>query len=281
MSITTKQETITPKLAEEILTKHYDRIAKGEFRQRPIFRSVVHKYAADMKSDHWDVTPEPIIFDENDDLSDGQHRLEAVRDSGKTIEFTVTRGWPAEVINNIGGGKSRTVANKMHLNGQLNAFLFASAVNCLVRVCYRGEAPPISYRAAMHILDALDMRKHIDRMMEITSAIKRGGRIIGPMAFYRSVAPKKADEFMERIVSLDLDRDTGPAVFARYMRERVVNDQGDAVRALCTCIKLWDENETASHIRGGGLYGVDYLASKNPRLVKSIRELLGPINKGN
>lgn len=279
MNITTKQEAITPKVAEEILTKHYDRIAKGEFKQRPVFNSIVRKYTADMKAGHWDVTPEAIIFDENGDLADGQHRLEGVRQSGKTIEFTVTRGWPASVINNIGGGKSRTVANKLHLNGQPNAFVFASAVNCLARVCYRGETPPISYRACVHILDALDTRKHLDKMMAITSSVKRSGRHIGPLAFYRSVAPKKADEFMERIVTLDLDKDTGPAVFARYLRERTINDQGDAVRALCTCIKMWDEGTTAGHLRGGGLYGVDYVASLNPKLVKSIKELLGPTSK--
>lgn len=270
---------MTPKQAEEILIRHYDRIAEGKFKQRPVFNSIVRKYTADMKAKHWDVTPEPIIFDENGDLSDGQHRLEAVRLSGETIEFTVTRGWPASVINHIGGGKSRTVANKLHLMGQPNAFIFASAVNCLVRVCYRGETPPISYRACIHILDALDTRKHVDKMMDITSAVRRSGRFIGPLAFYRTVASRKADEFMERIVSLELDKDTGPAVFARYMRERTLNDQGDAVRALCTCIKLWDEGETAAHLRGGGLYGVDYLASKNPKLVKSVKELLGPANK--
>lgn len=279
MSITTTQEKITPKQSEESLTKHYDRIARGEFKQRPVFNSIIRKYAADMKADHWDVTPEPIIYDENGNLVDGQHRLEAVRLSGKTIEFTVTSGWPSNVINNIGGGKSRTVANKLHLNGQPNAFIFASAVNCLVRVCYRGEAPPVSYLACIHILDALDTRKHVDKMMDITSTVRRSGRFIGPLAFYRTVAPKKADEFMERIVSLELDKDTGPAVFARYMRERTLNDQGDAVRALCTCIKMWDEGTTAAHLRGGGLYGVDYVASKNSKLVKSIKELLGPVNK--
>lgn len=278
MKITTEQENITPKQAEEILARHYERIASGEFKQRPVFRSIILKYAADMKADHWDVTPEPIIFDENGNLSDGQHRLEAVRLSGKTVEFTVTRGWPAGVINNIGGGKSRTVANKLYLNGQPNAFIFASSVNCLARVAYRGDVPPISYRSAIHILDALDMRKHIDRMIDITSPIRRSGRFIGPLAFYRSVAPKKADEFMNRIVTLELDKDTGPAVFARYMRERTVNDQGDAVRALCTCIKLWHEGETVAHLRGGGLYGVDYVAGLNKKLAESIRGLLGSTN---
>lgn len=275
MSIKTTQEKIAPAEAEVILSRHYDRIAKGEFNQRPVFKSVVAKYTMDMKASNWHLTPEPIIFDENGDLSDGQHRLEAVRKSGMTVEFTVTRGWPVSVIDNIGGGKSRTVANKLHLHGQPNAFLFASAINCLVRVCYRGEAPPISFQSCMYILDSLDTRRHLDRMMDITSAIKRGGRLVGPLAFYRTISSKKADEFMERIVSLDLERDTGPAIFARYMRERTVNDQGDAVRALCACIRIWDNDETAAHIRGGGYSGIDYLASKNRKLVLSIRELLG------
>jgi hypothetical protein len=275
MKITTDQESISPQRAEEILAKHYERVAQGEFKQRHIYKSIVRKYAADMAAGHWDVTPEPIIFDENGDLANGQHRLEAVRLSGKTITFTVSNGWPPEVIDNIEHGKSRTVANQLHLHGQANATLVASTVNCIVRVCYRGEAPPISYHACLHILDKLDMKRHIDRMLDISSAIKKAGRTVGPLAFYRTISARKADEFMERIVNLDLEKDTGPALYAKYMRERTVNDQGDAVKALCVCIKLWDTDETASHIRGGGLYGVDYLADKNKKLVAQIRELFG------
>ena len=275
MNITTTQEKITPARAEEILSEHYDRIAKGEFTQRPIYKTIVAKYAMDMQAGNWSKTPAPIIFDDKGNLCDGQHRLEAVRTSGKTIEFYISSGWPSSVIDSIDRGKTRTVADQLHLHGQHNSTVYASAINCLVRVCYRGEAPPISYAAAVHILDKLDTRQHLDAMMNIASSIKRSGRFIGPLAFYRTVAQKKADEFLRRIVDLELENGTGPALFARYTRDRTINDQGDAVRAICTCIKLWDENEKADHLRGGGYYGVDYLASKNKKLVESIRSLLG------
>lgn len=85
MAITMTIEKITPEIAAEYLkvnVKNY----------RKLQRSVMKRYAEDMKAGRWQMNGEPIVFDNNGMLKNGQHRLAAVILSGVTVEMTVIRG---------------------------------------------------------------------------------------------------------------------------------------------------------------------------------------------
>lgn len=280
MSITTKQETITPKWAEEVLSKHYDRIEKGEYRQRPVYKSVLRKYMADMRSGSWKLTATPIVFDEDGNLANGQHRLESVKQTGVTIEAMISRGWPPGVIDTEDRGKNRTVADQLHLHGVKAAGVIAASVAGIVRVCYRGNAPAISYASCRYILDDLGMHKHIQPIYEIFA--RKGamsGRTIGPLAFYRTVNVKKADRFAEELQELTMTQGSGSHLYAKYLRDRNPNSQEIAVRAICTCLRYWDEDETAEFIKPN-YTSVDWLADRNKKLSKAIIDMLGLISTG-
>lgn len=77
-------ESITPEIAKKYLIKN-----KGNRSKR---QSVIDFYAQQMKSGEWMLSPQGISFDEDGDLLDGQHRLEAVVASGCTVDFRVTTG---------------------------------------------------------------------------------------------------------------------------------------------------------------------------------------------
>ena len=68
--------TITPQKAEELLKRN----PVGANRKAVV--STVLYYAAQMKRGDWPKTGQPIIFKENDDLADAQHRLWASYLSG-------------------------------------------------------------------------------------------------------------------------------------------------------------------------------------------------------
>ena len=72
---------ITPKIAREMLTKN---VCNRSFRH-----TWVSVLAQDMLNGNWELTPSPIIFDEDGTLIDGQHRLMAVEKSGVTCSFVV------------------------------------------------------------------------------------------------------------------------------------------------------------------------------------------------
>lgn len=275
MSIQTKQESITPKWADDVLKIHYDRVSKGEFKQRPIVKSVVRKYITDMKAGKFGLCPEPITFDTNGNLTDGQHRLEAVKQSGVTIKAMVSTGWPPETIDLINRGRTRSVAEQLHLHGTGNAIVTAASVNAMVRIVYRGNAGAVSYAVAEHILYGLGIRKHIERMLDLFVAMPRAGRLIGPLSWYRTCSARKAEAFAEQLVSLTAEKGTGPNLYAKYMRDRTINDQDTAVRALCSCIRLFDEGGTREQIKPT-MQAVEWLADENKKLSGAICDLIGP-----
>lgn len=96
---------VTPEMAEFYLKK-----SAGNFRfpgKRMFDNNVVDRYAADMVTGNWRLSPQGIVFDENDRLIDGHHRLKAIIKSGITILMAVTTGAPAESVKVIDTGVKR------------------------------------------------------------------------------------------------------------------------------------------------------------------------------
>lgn len=72
---------VTPELAAKWL--------KSNFDNRPLTKSTVDSYARDMATGNWRLVHQPIAFDCRGNLTDGQHRLNAVVKSGATVEMYV------------------------------------------------------------------------------------------------------------------------------------------------------------------------------------------------
>ena len=79
-----KIESISPAKAVEYLRHNTD-------NYRKLTRSVFKRYADDMRNGRWQLNGEAIIFGEDGTLKDGQHRLAAIVESGKTIQMAVIR----------------------------------------------------------------------------------------------------------------------------------------------------------------------------------------------
>lgn len=122
--ITSKVERITPKIAEEYLFQN-----KNNYR--PLKRSVVNRYAEDMKNGRWEMNGETITFDENGVLKNGQHRLAAIVKSGITVEMVVVRGVDKNVtaydLNSV-----RTATQISNARGLDTPKSILSAVNLLL-----------------------------------------------------------------------------------------------------------------------------------------------------
>jgi hypothetical protein len=97
----TKTIQITPELAQEWLKKNTNNI-------RVLDRRKVDLYAGMMSREKWPLTHQGIAFDEFDELADGQHRLEGIVKSGKTITCQVSFGVLRASIPNVDRGIKRT-----------------------------------------------------------------------------------------------------------------------------------------------------------------------------
>lgn len=97
---TTGDMAVTPQLAEEWLNQNT--------RNRKLSSLLVTKYADQMKQGLWHYDAEPIRFDKDGNLIDGQHRLWAIVESGTTQRFLVVRGLDTRAFVTIDTGKVRS-----------------------------------------------------------------------------------------------------------------------------------------------------------------------------
>ena len=101
INITKKR--ISPCEAEVLLNEH------NPYNYRKLNLSTVKIYAKDMKDGNWKDNGETIKIDTNGNLIDGQHRLQAVVDSGVSIEFIFVDGIDPSVADTIDIGRKRTI----------------------------------------------------------------------------------------------------------------------------------------------------------------------------
>lgn len=92
--------TITPALAEAWLARRN----KGNRNLSPT--TVMH-YAEAMTDDRWILTHQGLAFDEDGNLIDGQHRLQACVNSKKSFRATVTVGIAREAFSVMDTGRRR------------------------------------------------------------------------------------------------------------------------------------------------------------------------------
>lgn len=102
-------ETITPEMAENILRKH-------NVFNRKIQSKMVNKYATDMRNGDWKLNGEPIQFDDEGNLLNGQHRLMAITVAKVPVELLVVRGVDTG-IHVYDTGKNRTYGDMLALDG--------------------------------------------------------------------------------------------------------------------------------------------------------------------
>ena len=104
----TKQEYITPEKAQLLLARNAD-------HNRKLRPSKVTRYAEDMKTGQWKATPEPIIFDWNGTLINGQHRLNAIVESGTSHMMFIVRDVDPEIYDKIDRGAQRSPSDALGL----------------------------------------------------------------------------------------------------------------------------------------------------------------------
>lgn len=99
---------------------------------RNISNARVQQYARDMQSGSWAYTGDPIRFNGDGKLIDGQHRLLACIESGRSFETLVLRNLPLSVQEKLDQGKVRNAGDHLSLRG----FEQARAVAAIARQLY-------------------------------------------------------------------------------------------------------------------------------------------------
>ncbi len=102
-------------------------------RNRNISRTDVQRYRLDMASGLWRFAADPIRFDINGNLIDGQHRLTALAALDDIcLPMLVVRGLPPETQKVMDQGRKRTPGQQLYLSGIKDANLMAAIFKVLM-----------------------------------------------------------------------------------------------------------------------------------------------------
>lgn len=126
LKVTSTVETITPEMAVKYLES-----SKGNTRNtndHVMQKAVIAKYARQMKAGKWEVNGEAIIFDENDCLMAGHHRMAACIEAGVSFDTVVTRGILRKTIDTTNLGRKITLSQMLCEKGVKDYAIAASIV---------------------------------------------------------------------------------------------------------------------------------------------------------
>ena len=122
---TVSVEQITPDDAKVLL--------EANLRNRNLRPARVVQLANAMRRREWELNGETLKVAVDGTLIDGQHRLQAVVDSGSTIETLVMRDLPLAAQDTVDTGRKRRLADILKIEGYKDTHALAAAVNILHR----------------------------------------------------------------------------------------------------------------------------------------------------
>lgn len=191
---------VTPAVARKFLEKNK--------HNRPFREGTAIEYATAMEAGEWEETCDPIRFDTDGNLSDGQHRLHAIILSGVPQKMLVVYGLASSAFDAMDNGRKRTPGDMLGRRGESRYCMLAAALAWLWR--YENgkmlESGKLTRPRPRQVLKYLQQHPDIRKSAEFVDN-KRLSHLASPswMAAAHYIAsrlhPKQADEFFLRLAT--------------------------------------------------------------------------------
>lgn len=252
MSISTKQERITPVVAQRYLEENT--------RNRPLRRATVKRFAAAMRRDEWLNNGETIKFNGSGCLIDGQHRLAAIVEADRTIEAIVVRGLMSDAQETVDTGVRRHPSDVLALRGYAHGAEVSAAARAAYyqgrydRIVTRGaeDYPTHQQIVAIAEADTKNIQAAADFAVEFRASHPEFG-LSAPMVaemvytFGLKSSPERAMDFFRALVLAE----DGPT---RLLRHTLVSNKNamrrlSRAKVLAFCIKAFNAWVMGSDIK--------------------------------
>jgi hypothetical protein len=246
MDTTTEIVEVSPDLAEQWLSRNPN--------NRNLRRAVVDAYARDMEAGRWRLNGETVKFSETGQLYDGQHRLNAVVQSGQTVPMVVVRGLGSDVMSTVDAGIKRSYSDALRLAGEDNTATLAA-------VCRRAVMWERGMRTNTGAIrpTSLEMDDFLQRHPEIRTSAELAARLASRERLPASVIglchwlfslidPEAATWFLLRVADGDGLAATDPIAVlrARVTRLRVSGGRINETEGLALTIRAWNAHRSGS-----------------------------------
>ncbi len=250
----TEVRVITPKIAREML------------KQNPNNRSVNKrhiKFLADqMKNNQWLFDAQPIRLTNSGSLLDGQHRLNAIIESGVSQEFLIVSGISSDAFKVMDTGKNRSSGDVLTINGVSNASLCAATCK-LVMSLADGNTMEVKVRTSGSSNTAVlefyesDAAAFDDVVTKAATLYKGFNRVLETSvisALYYLMSKRnveKAELFWNKLCyGIGLEKDSP----IRLLRDRLIKDKVSHTKMkrsykLAIIIKTWNHYRKGNTIK--------------------------------
>lgn len=156
----------TPDIAEYILQNHHG-------TNRPMSQISINQYRDDILAGVWTFAADPIRFDTNGYLIDGQHRMAALVAAGKqnpniTLMFTVATGLDPSTIKAIDQGRKRTAGQQLAIAGGVKNY---NAVAAGAKFAYLYETEGLNTNSRRRKISAPIIEQWVDQNRAIVDHV--------------------------------------------------------------------------------------------------------------
>lgn len=235
---------IDPTMAVVMLERNRDE----EWQNRPETKTARARYAKTMAEKRWKLTGEPLIFSKKGNLINGQHRLHACVDSGKSFETFVVFGIDDDAFAFIDIGTKRSPGHIFAIEGVPNAASAAAMTKLIVRYDNHESVGSRQYHdndALYRSFLALNRPQdsvHVGQAIGVT-------RLLSPRyaAFCHYICArlnrKAADDFYRKIqtgLAMESAKDPAYVLRNRLMSGQIGSEKLDPVVAAALTIKAWN-----------------------------------------
>ncbi|MEB0029146.1 hypothetical protein QN372_00135 [Undibacterium sp. RTI2.1] len=172
--VSTSIMKITPTIAANLLKKN-----KPD--NRDVRPGNVAKFVKELKSGNFKTTHQGIAFDQDGFLTDGQHRLHAIVESGIPAEMMVTKGLDRDAFSVMDVGARRTAGNILHCSPKI-----AQAVSLAIRMLSPGgnssavtpSELQVAYEAIGHLAEELDAACNSNSVYFSSAPVRLGAIVL-------------------------------------------------------------------------------------------------------
>lgn len=246
---------VTPEIAKQWMERNRN-IRKAS-------PDTVDLYSRMMERGEWvDSHPDPICFDTENQLKNGQHRLLAVIKSGAVLNMTVWWGVDEVILRSIDTGRVRKPWESQRLVDGYSANVIATSIASYLFKISNGGLIGGRRPTRNDVAQTYDLwRDEIDTLIPraIGSSNLRKASMLAALAEFLKRDRKKATEFIAALYMVD-----GPIKPARLLRDYILNNRDrkkssetriygytvtacryhlDGVCGQLNHIKAWEENQ--------------------------------------
>ena len=210
--------TVTPEMATEWLDK------MGA--NRKLNMSHADRLAEDIKRGDWHQTGDPIRFDRKGNLVDGQHRLQAIINSGRAVELYVARNLDSKAMAVIDTGKARSIADVFQIRGVENGRKLAAAIKQIFYLDndrMASSGPAISQMQADRTLKAHPYLPDAVAKVVEAPAIQPHAQLAAVYCVAHEKHPRKADQWLAAVQKGESLRSGHPVY---VLREKLLDMRG-------------------------------------------------------